>query len=487
MPSVPAIRQREQVDAGRGWMLRLFGYEIAGRKAVAPSGLVPPSYGNGGWFPIVREPYTGAWQRNDELSRESVLTYFAVYACITRIAQDIAKLRLRLVEQDGNGIWTEVDSAAFAPVLRKPNHFQNRIKFIEQWLISKLISGNTYILKQRDDRNVVVAMYVLDPHRTKPLVAPNGDVYYQLAADNLADIATSTIVPASEIIHDVMVPLYHPLCGVSPLTASGLAACQGLAIQRNSARFFVNGAMPSGILTAPGEISDTDAQRFKDEWEKKYTGVNAGRVAVLGGGLKYEAITMKAIDSQLIDQLKWSAKNVCSTYHVPGYMVGVEDAPSYNNIGALNQQYYTQCLQSPIECIELLLDEGLGLDKKPGGRVLGTEFDLDDLLRMDQATLVDTEVKALKGIKKPNESRRRMNLPPVEGGDAVYMQQQDFSIAALAKRDAQEDPFASSKAPAAAPAPAGDKPANDNNATDEEIAAAKVVAAWKLKTLFAAA
>jgi HK97 family phage portal protein len=480
MPAVPSIRQNE---AGpRGWMLRLFGYEIMGRKANEPAGLAPPSYGGGGgggWFPIVREPYAGAWQRNILDTRsESVVTYFAVYACVTRIAQDIAKMRLRLVEQDKNGIWSEADSSAFSPVLRKPNHFQNRIKFIEQWLISKLLHGNTYIIKERDARGVVVALYVLDPLRTKPLVAPDGSVYYQLSADYLSGLAESTVVPASEIIHDVMVPLYHPLCGVSPLTASGLAACQGLAIQRNSARFFQNGAQPSGVLTAPGEISDPDAQRFKDEWIKNYTGENAGKVAVLGGGLKYEAMSVNAIDAQLIEQLKWTAKNVCSTYHVPGYMVGVDDPPAYNNIDALNQQYYVQCLQSPIECIELLLDEGLGLDLKPGGRILGAEFDLDDLLRMDSKTLAETE-KNLAGIKAPNESRKRLNLPPVKGGGSPYLQQQNYSLEALARRDAKDDPFAS-KAPAAAATDAP-TPANDD-IPDDQVDAAASLFGWELKS-----
>lgn len=444
-----------------------FGIEITRAKA-APSALAgATSVSDRGWFRVL-ESFPGAWQRNVTSQRsENVVTYFAVYACVTRIASDIAKLRPRLVSLDSDGIWTEIESAAFSPVLRKPNHYQNRIKFIEHWLTSKLIQGNAYILKERDSRGVVVGLYVLDPLRTKPLVTPSGDVYYQLNADYLSGVAEQTVVPAREIIHDVMVPLFHPLCGVSPLTASGLSALQGLSIQENSTKFFLNGAQPSGILTAPGTISDTDAERFKKEWEEKYTGKNAGRVAVLGGGLKYEAISVKAIDAQLIDQLKWSAKNVCSTYHVPAYMAGVEDPPSYNNIGALNQQYYTQCLQSHVECIELLLDEGLGIGVgvKVDGGIYGVEFDLDDLLRMDMATQVDALSKAVTGgLMTPNAAGKKLNQPPVPGGNARYLQQQNFSLEALAKRDAQADPFGTSK-PAAAPA------ANDNALAAEAAAA----------------
>lgn len=451
--------------------MRLFGLDITRAKAAPPANAQAVS--DRGWYRVF-ESFTGAWQRGIEVNRETAVTYFAVYACVTRIAQDIAKNRLRLVELDANGIWAEVESSAFSPVLRKPNHYQNRIKFIEHWLISKLLHGNAYVLKQRDARGVVVALYVLDPLRTKPLVTPRGDVYYQLSADNLSGVSEQTVVPASEIIHDVMVPLYHPLCGVSPLTASGLAAMQGLSIQRNSAKFFANGAQPSGILTAPGEISDPDAERFKTAWEKNYSGDNAGRVAILGGGLKYEAMSVKAIDAQLIEQLKWSAKNVCSTYHVPGYMVGVDDPPAYNNVGALKEQYYSQCLQSPIECIELLLDEGLGigLGRKIDGHTYGVEFDLDDMLRMDQATQIDALSKAVTGaLMTPNAAGKKLNQPPVRGGDTRYLQQQNYSLAALDKRDARDDPFGK-PSESASPLPTA---ANDDNVATEAAMALDLI------------
>ena len=52
---------------------------------------------------------------------------------------------------------------AYSPVLRKPNRYQTTVKFVEQWITSKLTAGNTYVLKQRDERGVVAALYVLDP------------------------------------------------------------------------------------------------------------------------------------------------------------------------------------------------------------------------------------------------------------------------------------------------------------------------------------
>src|SRR5262245_1615427 len=121
--------------------MELFGLTITrSRTKALPTGPVSPLWSSrttGCWWLIVRAPFTGAWQQNQELRWDSALSYFAVFACTTLIASDVGKLRLRLVVQDGNGIWTETTSPAFSPVLRKPNRYQTIHKFCEQWIVSK--------------------------------------------------------------------------------------------------------------------------------------------------------------------------------------------------------------------------------------------------------------------------------------------------------------------------------------------------------------
>ena len=432
--------------------MNIFGLTIT--KAASPR----PVDSRGGFWGIVKESFTGAWQQNVEVKLDTVLTFSAVFRCVSLIASDVAKMRIRLVAIDEGGIWSETENSAYSPVLRKPNRYQNRIQFFTNWMESKLVHGNAYVLKQRDNRGVVMALYVLDPSRVKPLVAPDGAVFYELKQDDLSGLTGETVVvPAREIIHDRWNTIFHPLVGVSPIYACGLAATQGIRIQTNSAQFFGNGSNPGGILTAPGAIEEATAARLKAQWEANYSGANVGKVAVLGDGLKYEPMAVTAVDAQLIDQLKWSAETVCSVFGMPAFKVGVGAAPAYNNVEALNQQYYSDCLQIHVESIELCLDEGLELSKP-----YGTEFDLDDLLRMDSATQVETLGTAvIKGLMKPDEGRRKLGLKPVPGGNAVYLQQQNYSLEALAKRDAQPDPFGK-----ATPAPAAPPPVND----DEERA-----------------
>jgi HK97 family phage portal protein len=438
--------------------MKIFGFEITRRKAAIPTvsqtGQLQGVDSNRGWVRIL-ESWAGAWQHNVEVTVSNVTQHPAVFACTTLIANDISKMRMRLVQQDADGIWNEAENPSFSPVLRKPNHYQNRIQFYWTWVMSLLLHGNTYVLKIRDSRSVVIAKYVLDPQRVRPLVAPNGDVYYQLARDDLSRLPQTDgyTVPATEIIHDRINCLFHPLVGLSPIYACGLAAVQGLNIENSQVAFFEQGGRPGGILTAPGEISQPTADRLKAYFDANFTGENAGKVAVVGDGLKYERLTMSAADAQIIAQLKWTNEVVCSCYHVPPYMVGFGPPPNYNNIEALTQGYYSQGLQILIESIELCEDEGMGLTTgEVASKKYGTEFDLADLLRMDSATLIKF-LKEGKDYFTPNEGRLLLNLKRVKGGDTVYRQQQDFSIEALSKRDAKEDPFGKPTPPTPQPKP----------------------------------
>lgn len=383
----------------------------------------------GGWTPIVHEPFSGAWQRNIRLTREDMLAFHAVFACTTLIASDISKLGLSLHGKDNDGIWTPLPDAPQTKLIKRPNNYQTAGQFLEAWLISKLARGNTYIYKDRD------ALHVLHPDRVKPLVSESGIVFYQVAEDTLAGIYDDgqIVIPAENIIHDRFNCLYHPLVGLSPLYAASLAVTQGRQIQSNSTTFFGNHSTPGGILTVPGAIGDDTAKRLKETWEQNHAGLKSGKVAVLGDGMKYEPIAMNAQDSQLIEQLRWTAEVVCSVFHVPPYKIGVGDMPSYNNIQALNQEYFSQCLQRLIKDIQTLLNLGLSAGKDQGFR-----FDLDALLMMDGQTQMGVLEKGVgAGIMHPNHARRKFNLPPVEGGDSPYMQQQNYSLEALARRDSQ--------------------------------------------------
>src|SRR5690606_19428011 len=163
---------------------------------------------------------------------------------------------------------------------------------------------------------------------------------------------------------------------------------------------------------------------------------------------------MKSADSQLVEQMRYSDEQICQPFGIPPFKIGIGSIPAGMKVDDINQLYYSDALQSHIEAMENLLDEGLKI-----GRPLGVELDLEPLLRMDEGKRAEVATKLVGGgVETPNEGRLRFNLPPLEGGDTVYMQQQDFPLDQVRKNkivDAEQNPI---------------PPANDDTAEQIEAA-----------------
>ena len=438
--------------------MKLFGIEIKR----APDTLQSVNGSGRGWssWPwTIREANTGDWQKNIEWTRETVLAHFAVYACINLISNDIANLPWGIMRRNEDGTWEETYVNSKSPVLRRPNRYQNDIQFRQWWAMSKLLHGNTYVLLGRDNRGEVTEEYVLDPCGAQVLVSPDGSVFYQFKTDNLTGIEENEVaIPASEIMHDRMNCLFHPLVGISPLYACGASAAAGLKMQNDSAIFFANGANPGGVLSAPGPISDETAKRLSQNWTANYTGANAGKVAVMGDGLRFEAMRMNYRDAQLIEQLKFNAEMVCTAFGVPPFKIGMGSIPAGMKVSDMQLMYFQNALHSPIENMERCQDDGLNLN----GRESRTELGTETLLRMDPASLVTSQVELVGGgISTPNEARLKFNKKPLTGGNTVYMQMQDLPLSEASKNTV------ASTVVAPAPTATATPPAEDD--TEEQM------------------
>jgi hypothetical protein len=60
------------------------------------------------------------------------------------------------------------------------------------------------------------------------------------------------------------------------------------------------------------------------------------------------------------------------------------------------------------------------------------QFDLDGLARMDTESRFKTASESLK-VASINEARKKLNMPPVTGGESVYTQQQYYALSDLVK------------------------------------------------------
>ncbi|MDQ9765470.1 phage portal protein, partial [Acinetobacter baumannii] len=75
------------------------------------------------------------------------------------------------------------------------------------------------------------------------------------------------------------------------------------------ASFFANGATPGGVLEHPGVLKDP--AKVRDSWHKVYGGSrNAGKVAVLEEGMKYQQIGIPPEEAQFLETRKFQINEI---------------------------------------------------------------------------------------------------------------------------------------------------------------------------------
>lgn len=399
------------------------------------------SFSGSGWNPLfVHEPYTGAWQKNDEKC-VSAGYIPVIWSCISLISKDIGKMGLLLKKLEKGVMILAKTPRELKKILKKPNSYQTWQQFNEYWTTSLLLRGNAFIFISKDVYGAIDELHILHPDRVRPVISQDGKkaVFYRLYTDHLCGTEMET-VPASEIIHDRVNCHWHPLVGLSPIIGAAVVAGMDRQILENMANLHRNGANPGGIISLDGPVDDDKVVELQEAWNARYRGGGTGGTAVLTDGAKYTHIGMTAVDTQVVEILEWSEKQIAMVFHVPLFKLGLADIRG--EVEDLNEIYFSDCLQAYVEAREYLLDEALNSEK------YGIEIflDIDALIRMNKTRKISyLKTGVTSGILSPNEARQELGYLPVSGGDSPMAQQQNYSLEALAKRDAKEDPFSNSK------------------------------------------
>jgi HK97 family phage portal protein len=373
--------------------------------------------------------FSGAWQQAtdppDEEDLRTALGVAVVYDCVRRIATDIAKMSPGVRKLSDAGVWVRATHQVFSRLIYRPNHFQTWFQFIVSWVCSRLLAGNAYVLKLYKGPNIA-ELIVLDPTKVIPLVAwDTGKVFYHVGIEYIAGVREDMTVASEDIIHDRYMPLGHPLIGTSPLERAMVAARARHGIISNAADLNEHASVPPGILTAPEGMTEEQLDELANKWRQ----IPKGRIAVMDASFKFEALAAKYVDSQSQEIGDLAGTDICIAFGMPPWKLGLGTRP----VGTpeANQLIYLQdCLQWQIEEIEQCLDHGLDIPAD-----VYVELDPACLLKMDSKTKAEVATILVKGIAKPDELRAWFDMEPVPGGDAVYLQQQNYSLAALDARD----------------------------------------------------
>lgn len=368
--------------------------------------------------------FMGGSTAGKAVNERSAMQMTAVYACVRILSEAIAGLPLHLYEYGCDGSKEKaVKHPLYFLLHDEPNKEMTSFVFRETLMTHLLLWGNAYAQVIRNGKGEVIALYPLMPNRMEVNRTDKGQLYYQYttSSDDAPTVEGSTAVLMPEDVLHIPGLGFDGLVGYSPIAMAKNAIGLAIATEEYGAKFFANGAAPSGVLEHPGTIKDP--QRVRDAWMSQFSGSrNAGKVAVLEEGMKYTPISIFPEQAQFLETRKFQINEIARIFRVPPHMVGDLEKSSFSNIEQQSLEFVKYTLDPWVIRWEQSLQRTL-LSSEEKKRYY-FKFNLEGLLRGDYASRMTGYATARQnGWMSANDIRELENLDriPAELGGDLYL------------------------------------------------------------------
>ena len=302
----------------------------------------------------------------------------------------------------------------------EPNPEMTSFVFRETLMTHLLLWGNAYAQIIRNGKGEVVSLYPLMPDRMTVNRDTKGQLYYeyQVSNDDAPTVKGSTVIlKPSDVLHIPGLG-FDGLVGYSPIAMAKNAIGMAIACEEYGAKFFANGANPSGVLEHPGTLKDP--AKVRDSWNAAFGGSsNSHKVAVLEEGLKYTPISISPNEAQFLETRKFQIDEIARIFRVPPHMVGDLEKSSFSNIEQQSLEFVKYTLDPWVSRWEQAIARSLFSQTEKTTYFI--KFNVDGLLRGDyQSRMQGYSIGRNAGWMSANDIRELENLdriPAEEGGD----------------------------------------------------------------------
>lgn len=344
------------------------------------------------------------------VSPQRAMQTSAVFACVRILAESLAQLPVKVLERDASGSVHEVTQIPIADLLNvSPNSYQSGNQFREMGQAHCSLWGNFYAEKLKNKLGEVVGFYPLNAWGCNPRM---------VGVDKVYDVNGITLHD-DEVLH---IPAlgYDGIKGLSPVALHRTSIGMTLAAEEFGAGFYANGTRLAGVLEHPQKLSDGAGTRLRNNFSDVYAGAaNAGKVAVLEEGMKFNALTMPLEDAQYIESRKFQVTDIARIYRVPPHMVGDLDKATFSNIEQQSIDFVVHTMMPWVCRWEQEINRRCFTNTS---RKLFVKFNLAGLLRGDiTSRYAAYNIGRNGGWLSVNDIRALEDMNPIENGN-VYLE-----------------------------------------------------------------
>jgi HK97 family phage portal protein len=340
-----------------------------------------------------------------------------VYACIRLIATAVAGIEWN-VFSERNGELELVERHPLNDLLDRPNPFQSRYTFFETYVSYLLLDGNGYIEKTGPDSGpnarVPKELYVLRPDRVKVEYDASGyPLRYVYTHDN-----GTVEMDAADVLHK---RLFHPESdhyGMSPLKAAAYSVDIANEARSWNMALLQNSGRPSGAVQTEAQLTEDQYETLRSRLNEKHAGAgNAGRIAILEGGLTWEPMGLSPQDMAWEQTIKMTTREICAAFNVPPELIGDHEHATYSNYQEARKAFYEETVLPLLDSIRDDLNRWL----PPCFGDVIIDYDRDDIeaLKEDRDAVWKRAIEGVRnGLITINDARGMLNLEAVPEPEA---------------------------------------------------------------------
>ena len=357
----------------------------------------------------------------ERITSENALKLLTVYACVRVIAESVASLPLKLFERTSDGHQEAIDQNLWYLLSAEANPEMSAYTWIESMIGTLALLGNSYSQIERGKNNQVVAIWPLHPHKTEPMRDPATKKLFYRTSDGMPFNQTRDVA-ATDILH-LKLFSYDGLKGLSPVEHCRQTLGLNMAQEKFAAKFFGNGAIPSGLLLNKNKLDPKAQVEVRESWAKQQGGTNQGKIGFLfGTEWDYKQISLPNEASQFIQSKAVSRADMSQgMFRVPSHMIGSETKLPGSGAEQLALQFATYCLQPYLTNFEQEVVRKLLPNVGRKANKFFVQFAVDAILRTDFATQqAGFQAGIIGGWLCPDDVRVKLGMNAKGGALSVY-------------------------------------------------------------------
>lgn len=373
----------------------------------------------------------------------------AVYACGALISESLASLPAITYRMlDGGARERDPQHPIYRLLHRRPNPRMTPFQFKHGMQWNVLFRGAAYARFIPGRRGQVDRLQPIHPDLVRREVLADDTLRFLVK-----DPGSNTEAPILQ--EDMFWVDGLSVDGVNPVSVISYARESiGLAIaaEEYAARVYSQGGLHKGVLTHPGNLSQSAQERLREQFLERHAGLaNAHAPLILEEDMKFAATSMTPEDAVLIESREFSVADIARWFRVPLHMIGqtTKETSWGSGIEQLSQSFVTYTLLPWLIRWEEAITRDLLGEDDPEHFV---EFLTNALLRGDQKSRYEAYQVAVGGpFMTRNEVRRLENMNPQgDGLDEVLVPLNMASQSQFEQLPMPTDP----PGPRPAPAPA---------------------------------